>query len=171
LRKELARHSRQFGLALQKVNILRDIADDISANRHYWPSRILAKYGLTYSNICSAENREKALAVLREQVKDARKYIDAAMQYILRLPKNALRVRMFCLIPLFMAIESYVKCMDNAELFESGKKVKITREQVSEIVAKSGLWGANNELLMGWFAASMRAVPNGAIADFSFSRR
>jgi farnesyl-diphosphate farnesyltransferase len=171
LKRKLSKFAREFGIALQKVNILRDIAEDISANRHYWPKKLLEKYGLTYSNICSRENREKALAVLREQVADARKYIDAAMQYILLLPKKALRVRMVCLIPLFMAIESYVKCMDNAELFESGKKVKITREQVSEIVAKSGMWGANNERLVGWFAASMRAVPGGAIADFAVARR
>ena len=171
LKRKLSRFARQFGLALQKVNILRDIADDISSRRYYWPSKLLAKYGLDYSSICSASNRERALAVLREQIADARKYIDAAMQYILLLPKNALRVRMFCLIPLFMAIESYVKCMDNREIFEEGKKVKITREQVFEIVAKSKLYGTSNERLVRWFASSMGGVPSSAIADFSLSRR
>jgi len=166
LRRQLSRHAKQFGLALQKVNILRDIADDIAANRYYWPKKLLAKYGLKYSNICSAENREKALSVLREQIVDARKYINAAMQYILKLPKEALRVRMFCLIPLFMAIESFVKCMDNSEVFDVGKKVKISRERVGDIVAKSGLWGANNKRLVKWFLSTMgNAAP--AISDFS----
>jgi farnesyl-diphosphate farnesyltransferase len=165
-RRALARHAKQFGLALQKVNILRDIADDIAANRFYWPKKILAKYGLEYSNICSAENREKALSVLREQIADARKYINAAMQYVLKLPQKALRVRMFCLIPLFMAIESFVKCMDNAEVFEAGKKVKISREQVTDIVTKSGMWGANNERLVKWFLSTMgNSAP--AISDFA----
>ncbi|MFA5929829.1 MAG: squalene/phytoene synthase family protein [Candidatus Micrarchaeia archaeon] len=166
LRRQLSRYARQFGLALQKVNILRDIADDIAANRYYWPKQLLAKYGLEYSNICSAENREKALSVLREQIADARKYINSAMQYILKLPKEALRVRMFCLIPLFMAIESFVKCMDNAEVFEAGKKVKISREQVGDIVAKSSLWGANNERLVKWFLSTMGSSAP-AISDFA----
>ena len=166
LRRSLSRHAKEFGLALQKVNILRDIADDIAANRYYWPKNLLAKYGLEYSNICSAENREKALSVLREQIADARKYIDAAMQYVLKLPKKALRVRMFCLIPLFMAIESFVKCMDNAEVFDAGKKVKISRECVGDIVAKSSLWGANNERLVKWFLSTMgNSAP--VISDFA----
>ena len=168
LKRQLSRYARQFGLALQKVNILRDIADDIASRRYYWPKGLLAKYGLDYQSICSSENREKALAVLQEQIKDARAYIDAAMQYILLLPKKALQVRMFCIIPLFMAIESYVKCMDNAEVFESGKKVKISRECVGDIVAKSGMWGANNERLVKWFAAAISRASPDAVAEFSF---
>ncbi|MCX6771627.1 MAG: squalene/phytoene synthase family protein [Candidatus Micrarchaeota archaeon] len=169
LKRQLSRYAQKFGLALQKVNILRDIADDIASHRYYWPKRLLAKYGLGYHDICSSENREKALAVLHEQIKDARAYIDAAMQYILLLPKKALQVRMFCLIPLFMAIESYVKCMNNADVFVPGKKVKISRECVGDIVAKSGMWGANNERLVKWFAASMGNVPGG-ITDFAVMR-
>lgn len=156
LKRRLSRLARHFGLALQKVNILRDIAQDVSSHRYYWPKKLLAKYGLDYNSLCLAENREKALAILREQVADARKYIDAAMKYILMLPKKALRVRMFCLIPLFMAIESYAKCIDNWDIFDSGKKVKIDRAQVNEIVTKSSLWGTSNERLVNWFLSSMK---------------
>jgi len=171
LKRQLSRYARQFGLALQKVNILRDIADDIASNRYYWPRKLLQKYGTDYRGLCLQENRDKAMKVLREQIADARKYINAAMKYILMLPKKALRVRMFCLIPLFMAIESYVKCMDNHEVFEAGKKVKISREQVQEIVAKSGMWGTSNERLSSWFMLAMGAVPPGAVADFSLAKR
>ena len=155
LKRKLRRYARSFGLALQKVNILRDIANDIKANRLYWPTALMKKYGLSYENLCLAEKREMALKVLREQIANAREYIYSAMKYILLLPEKALRVRMFCLIPLFMAIESYAKCVDNAELFDSEKKVKITREQVQEIVAKSGLYGNNNARLVGWFVKTM----------------
>ncbi len=161
LKKRLHRYARGFGLALQKVNILRDIANDIRANRRYWPEALIKKYGLSYDNLCLAEKREAALKVLREQIDNAREYIYSAMKYVLILPKKALRVRMFCLIPLFMAIESYAKCVDNAEIFDAEKKVKITREQVQEIVAKSGLWGTSNERLVGWFVQTMvRAGPD-----------
>jgi farnesyl-diphosphate farnesyltransferase len=167
LKRQLSVYAQKFGLALQKVNILRDIADDVASHRYYWPKRLLAKYGLSYHDICSYKNREKALSVLQEQIKDARGYIDAAMQYILLLPKKALQVRMFCIIPLFMAIESYVKCINNTEVFEQGKTVKISREQVSDIVAKSGMWGANNERLVKWFASTISRTDQIAISDFS----
>jgi len=158
LKQKLHRYAKQFGLALQKVNILRDIANDIAAHRHYWPSALIAKYRLSYDNLCMKENREAAMKILKEQIDDARDYLYAAMKYILLLPKRALKVRMFCLIPLFMAIESYAKCIDNYELFESGKVVKIGRDRVQEIVAKSGLWGTSNERLVGWFVQTMLAA-------------
>ena len=161
LKRRLRRYARNFGLALQKVNILRDIAADIRSNRRYWPSAILAKYGLSYENLCLAEKRQAALKVLHEQINNARNYLYSAMKYVLMLPRNARRVRMFCLIPLFMAIESYAKCVNSPEIFEAGRIVKITREQVSDIVAKSGIWGASNERLVGWFVQSMvRAGPD-----------
>jgi len=161
LKRKLHRYAKHFGLALQKVNILRDIAADISQNRHYWPRALIAKYNLNYGSLCLKENREAAMKVLREQIEDARDYLYAAMKYILLLPKKALKVRMFCLIPLFMAIESYAKCIDNVEIFENGKVVKISREQVYDIVAKSGLWGTSNERLVRWFVAVMvRAGPD-----------
>ena len=155
LKRRLHRYACSFGLALQKVNILRDIAEDIGANRRYWPAATMRKYGLTYENLCLAEKRQAALKVLHEQIRNARNYLYSAMKYILLLPEKALRVRMFCIIPLFMAIESYAKCVDNAELFDAEKHVKISREQVQDIVAKSGMWGTNNKRLVGWFLKTM----------------
>ena len=160
LKARLHRYARQFGLALQKVNILRDIAHDIKANRHYWPKALLEKHGLSYENLCSEENRKAAMKILRAQIKNAHNYLVSAMKYVIMLPEKALQVRMFCLIPLFMAIESYVKCAENCDLFDLATTVKITREQVQEIVAKSGLWGTSNERLLDWFSKSMaRACP------------
>ncbi|MFA5105619.1 MAG: squalene/phytoene synthase family protein [Candidatus Micrarchaeia archaeon] len=161
IKRRLQRYAVRFGLALQKVNILRDIAADLKSNRCYWPTAVLSRYGLTKENICSREKRSAAMKVLHEQVQDARDYLYAAMKYILLLPKKALRVRMFCLIPLFMAAETYAKCIDNNELFDDGKVVKIGRLQVQEIVAKSGLIGSSNEKLTGWFIETMlRAGPD-----------
>lgn len=161
LRRKLRKYARQFGLALQKVNILRDIAHDLGENRRYWPQRLIAKYHLSYESLCLRENREAAMKVLAEQVENARAYLESAMKYVLLLPKKALRVRMFCLIPLFMAIESYVKCAQS-DIFDPEQKVKITREQVQDIVAKSGLWGTSNERLVAWFSKSMAKVASGS---------
>jgi len=157
LKRKLRRYARHFGLALQKVNILRDIAHDIAQNRRYWPKKLIAKYKLSYESLCLRENREAALKVLHEQVKNARRYLESAMKYVLLLPEKALRVRMFCLIPLFMAIESYVKCAQS-DIFDPAQKVKISREEVRDIVAKSGLWGTSNDKLALWFSQSMARV-------------
>ena len=158
LKRKLHRYARDFGLALQKVNILRDVAFDLLSKRRFWPRMLLAKYGLSYGTLHLRQNKDKALSVLNEQIRDARKYLRSAIRYIMLLPEKAIKVRRFCLIPLFMAIESYVKCANNYDVFEDGKAVKITREQVNEIVEKSDLWGSSNERLMTWFTESLVKV-------------
>jgi farnesyl-diphosphate farnesyltransferase len=158
LKARLRKYARHFGLALQKVNILRDIAHDIAADRRYWPEKLIAKYGLSYETLCRKESREAALKILHEQIENAKNYLESAMKYVMLLPEKALQVRMFCLIPLFMAIESYVKCVGNQELFDNGKVVKINREQVYEIVAKSRMWGSSNERIAKWFVSAMMKV-------------
>ncbi|MFH1095345.1 MAG: squalene/phytoene synthase family protein [Candidatus Micrarchaeota archaeon] len=168
VRRRLRRHARRFGQALQKVNILRDVAHDVPSGRYYWPQALLLKYRLNYDGLCKAENRAAAMKVLRAEIKNALAYLYSGMQYVLALPRDALQVRMFCLIPLFMAIESYIKCIDNHEVFLDEKTVKISRIKVQEIVAKSGLWGTSNEKLVSWFMHSMaRADPLLAKSHYS----
>ncbi len=160
LRRRLKIPARRFGQALQKVNILRDVAHDVPQQRYYWPAALLSKYKLTYRTLCVPANREQAMSALSEVIDNALDYLFSGMYYILSLPKEAVRVRMFCIIPLFMAIESYIKCIRNRDLFASEKTVKISREQVTDIVSKSTLWGASNSQLTSWFMGSMaRANP------------
>lgn len=165
LKKRLKFYARRFGLALQKINILRDIAHDISQNRYFWPESVMKRYGLSYATLCDADKRQAALKVLRHQIHNAITYLYSAMKYVLLLPRKAIRVRMFCLIPLFMAIESYTKCIDNYELFDPSKKVKISRRQVYDIVAKSRLWGSSNKLLVNWFLAKMSEASHDFVRD------
>ena len=158
LRTQLRGRARHFGLALQKVNILRDVAHDVPARRYYWPLGVMRRYRLNYDTLLEREKRAAAMAVLREEIDDATKYLKSGIQYVMALPKEEIGVRMFCIIPLFMAIESYAACANNSDVFETDKTVKISREQVGEIVAKSGLWGQSNELLMKWYLTCMGRV-------------
>lgn len=153
--KKLMEHSKRFGLALQKVNILRDVAHDIKQNRFYWPNSVLSKHKLDYNSLLDESNREKAMQVLHEEIDDALKYLYSGMYYVVSLPSSAIRVRMFCLIPLFMAIESFAKCVNNSEIFNSQSTVKISRIKVNEIVAKASMWGSSDDKLLRWFFNSV----------------
>ena len=147
LRDQLRTRAKRFGLALQKVNILRDVAHDVPQGRRYWPIRVMERYELNYETLLERENRQKAMAVLREEIDDAMEYLHAGIQYVIALPKEQLGVRLFCLIPLFMAIESYLACVNNTDVFDSQKTVKISREQVGEIVLRSNLIGRSDDQL------------------------
>ena len=158
LRDELMENSRLFGIALQKVNVLRDVAYDIPEGRHFWPSDVLAKHGLEYDNLCSPDSRPKAMELLNEMVADALPYLDAAIDYVTRLPRTAVRVRVFCLIPLFMAIKSYAVCVGSENVFIKGKKVKLSRAEVNSIVRLSFLLAPSNWALRRWYDNSLRSV-------------
>lgn len=165
LRKRLRSHAKAFGLALQKVNILRDVAKDLRQGRRYWPERLIQEYHLTYDTMCLPENRKIAIQILKEQVVDALKYLHSAMYYIISLPKKAVRVRIACAIPLFMAIESFAKCDGNGQVFDAESKVKISRVQVYAILAKSMALSVFNGMLLGWFYESLgkgTPIPEGS---------
>ncbi|MCL6088907.1 MAG: squalene/phytoene synthase family protein [Candidatus Marsarchaeota archaeon] len=164
LRDQLRGRARRFGLALQKVNILRDVAHDVPKKRYYWPVRVMERYELDYETLLVPENRRKAMAMLREEVDDAMQYLQAGIQYVTALPKEELGVRLFCLIPLFMAVESYLACVNNADVFDGEKTVKITRQQVGEIVLRSNLLGREDGRLVEWFETRMSAVRAGVRA-------
>ncbi len=150
--------SQKFGLALQKVNIIRDVSYDIMLNRFYWPQSLLEKYQLTYNTLCLPENRAKALKLLSIMIRNVVKYLDSAVIYVKMLPRNQLKIRVFCLIPLFMAIYSLQKCIDNEDVFIRGRKVKISRGLVKQITIKSHLYGWSNYLITGWYKKVMAAL-------------
>ncbi|VVC00928.1 Squalene/phytoene synthase [uncultured archaeon] len=158
LRDQLKTRAKRFGLALQKVNILRDVAHDVPQGRRYWPIRVMERYELNYETLLVKENRAAAMKVLHEEIDDAMEYLYAGIQYVIALPKEQLGVRLFCLIPLFMAIESYLACVNNTDVFDREKTVKISREQVGEIVLRSNLLGKQDDQLLAWFDSRMQIV-------------
>ncbi len=151
LRDEIMELSKNFGIALQKVNVLRDVAHDIPQGRYFWPQDILEKNGVDYATICEPQHRQNAMNVLREMVENALPYLEDAIEYVTRLPRFAVRIRVFCLIPLFMALESYAKCVENEDIFNSGKNVKISKGDVRRIVRNSFLLATSNWALRAWF--------------------
>jgi len=157
-RKKLAAYAKRFGLALQKINILRDVAGDVSSGRYYWPKSLLKKHNLDYHMLCDAKHRDKAMKVLKGEIDNALDYLYSGMYYVLSLPESAVQVRMFCLIPLFMAIESFVVCNGNSDIFSVEKSVKISRAQVEAIVAKCTIWSSSNKNLLRWFTNSMSST-------------
>ena len=150
--------AKRYGLGLQKINIIRDVAYDIANQRYYWPENLLKKYKLDYKTICLENNRKEAIVTLNEMIRNAIDYLSDGLYYVTSLPKKALKVRIFCLIPLFMAIESSLKCTNNEDVFIKGRKVKIPRKMVNAIVKKSYLYGYSNTLLKSWFNKRINIV-------------
>lgn len=129
--EELLPLAEDNGLALQKVNIMKDILDDIRDGRFYWPAEILQEYGLTYETLGSKGNMEQSVKVLNALYEDVKPYFARSLEYIHKLPDKPAGLRIFCANNILMAIAT-TRTIMNSRLFTQAK-LKIAREEVYAI--------------------------------------
>jgi farnesyl-diphosphate farnesyltransferase len=151
-------HAVEFGLALQKVNIIRDVRADLEDDRCYWPSEVMGRHGVNAETILRPENVSRAIEAMDELVADQWTYLRAALRYITLLPMTQLRVRMFCAIPLFMAVATARTCQGNRDVFLSPRAVKIPSRMVRSIIMRSMSMGSFNAYLQAWFRRWQRGT-------------
>jgi len=140
--KEMMPLAREFGLALQTVNVIRGIREDYDRGWVYIPKKFLLEMGLTKEQLFDPEHREQALKVLDMMTDKAERHLRQALQYIKSLPWWQHGIRLGCIFPLMFAIRTLAVSRHNAQVFES--EAKITRNEVKKIVLDSTLWGWSN---------------------------
>jgi len=114
--RELEARSISFGLGLQLVNILKDVAEDSLRGDCFLPVKEAGQHGIELDNsdgfakICSAKllapsERSKGLTLLRALSARARYHLERAEEYTLLWPTAlAAEVRLFCSVPLALAL-------------------------------------------------------------------
>lgn len=145
----LEKNSISFGLGLQFTNIAKDVIEDRTRGWTYLPLSYLEKYSLTLNDFMELKqaNHPKIEKAYLDLLDDALSHLKDALQYTLDIPVQHYRPRIFCLWPLWMAIETLITLKDQHRNLMQGKKVKITRKKVKEIMAKTTLMAPFNELL------------------------
>lgn len=133
---ELKERCQDFGLLLQKVNIIRDFSKDYSEGRVFWPSKLFEKHHLKVEEAFDQANSEKSKQILEEMIADAKKHSKHSMEYIEQIPAELEGVRMFCAIPLYMALPTLEKCEDNQRIFEKESRVKLNRDETRQIITE-----------------------------------
>jgi len=125
--------AHDFGLALQKVNIIKDVVPDIKEARFYWPKDLLKERNLTYMNLVHPKSREqaqKSIEIVNLLVKDAKPYFENSINYIDKLPHSPEGLRIFCGDNILMAYAT-LREANSGKVFLN--KAKITREEVHNI--------------------------------------
>ena len=145
--EELLSRARDFGMLLQKVNIIRDFAKDYREGRVFWPKELFENHNINVDEVFLPENREKSNLILKEMVESAEKNVKSSIEYIEKLPPELQGVRVFCAIPLYMAIPTLLKCYGNEEVFDMHKKVKLSKTETFRILTTIDMKIYSNELL------------------------
>ena len=150
---EMKKWDVSFGLALQLVNIIKDVKEDSLRKVCFVPEAICRKHGFehSYDMFLEGASEEARALVMQELVKKAWDHLNDAVRYTLLIPRVNLRVRLFCLWPLFMAAENLVIIGDCKALFSAEKKQKITRSTVKKIIRSTLFHFYSNRWILNKF--------------------
>lgn len=129
--------SNSMGLLLQKVNILRDIREDIDEGRYFWPRSIWEKHGFKHpSELRNFDRRQDAVWVLSAMTLDVLRHSVDALEYLSLLKNQS--VHNFCAIPASMAMATLALCFMNPDIFD--RNIKIRKAQAAKVCIPTSLW-------------------------------
>lgn len=139
---------RQFGEALQTVNILKDIAWDAEhENAIYIPETSLAEHGSGHQTLLDDAHLEGNHAAVASFIQLAWSDLDDALEYIVLIPRRALAIRAFCVLPLLFAYATLRDLSTTRAMLHHGGSVKITRAEVRTLTIAGLLALGSNHAL------------------------
>jgi farnesyl-diphosphate farnesyltransferase len=146
----LRQRSRAFAEALQTVNILKDVATDAEReNSIYIPEQLLAEHGSSHATILAAEHAGHTGAAMASLIELAWEDLAHAKDYLLRIPRRAAAIRLFCALPLLFAYATLRELTRTPGAVAGRRVVKISRAEVKAITLLSFAGVMSNRLLSG----------------------
>jgi len=143
--RKLREKSRQFGEALQTVNILKDVATDAEhENSIYIPENALRAHGSGHATILSLAHSDGNHAALTDLVRLAWADLEDAVRYLLMVPRRAWSIRTFCVWPLLFAFATLRDLTQTRAMLQHGGVVKITRAEVKSLLLLAPLLVGSN---------------------------
>ena len=125
----------QFGKALQMINILRDIPEDLRFGRCYIPSEALAEHGLEPEDILGDSNLE-VFRPLYDSYHDLTNiHLEAATDYIRMLPDKQFRLKASCMLPVLIG-QRTVTLLRTGNILDSNERIKVTRDEIKSYARK-----------------------------------
>ena len=151
-RERMMSLGREFGLALQTVNVIRGLHEDRDRGWVYVPAAFVPDPGIHPSELFDPENLDAAMTVLERLVSKADRHLAAARAYIRLIPRRYHRVRLFCLLPLFFAVRTLAISRANPNVLR--RETKMTRREVKAITRRAMVLGFSN----GWIERYCRRL-------------
>lgn len=143
--------AEEFGLGLQKVNIVKDVAEDLRRGWCFIPTELLDAEGLEPSQLVDAANGERVARVLLPVLRTASGHLERGWRYLSRFPVEEREVRLFLAYSLFFAVRTLALAAEDPGRLVAAEKLKISRAEVAALVASCQLKVGNPEALNAAF--------------------
>ncbi|MCS6910448.1 MAG: squalene/phytoene synthase family protein [Anaerolineales bacterium] len=148
--------AREFGLALQTVNVIRGLRKDYERGWIYVPESFCAAVNLHRTDLFDPAYQRQALEVLDKLADKAERHLQGALAYVKQLPRWLHALRLACIWPLLFAVRTLAISRRNVNVLMG--EVKMTREEVTAIVRHSTLLGWSNHWL-DYYYRRLRTPP------------
>ncbi|MBN2195001.1 MAG: squalene/phytoene synthase family protein [Polyangiaceae bacterium] len=124
-----------FGLGLQMVNIVKDVAEDHLRGDVFLPESLASDHGVELDSLLLPQYRVAGLSVVGTVSRIARSHLDRAREYTLLWPPVEGRdVRLFCTVPLALALATLHEVDHGEATLRADRKPKVTRAAVTRIL-------------------------------------
>ncbi len=135
MKNELMSSGVRFGKALQLINILRDIPEDLEIGRCYIPTDDLEKIGLSPNDLLHSDSIDIFRPLLDRYIEITEEHLDEAVRYIGLLPHNQYRLRGACMIPVIIG-QRTLALLKTQNVLDRNNRVKVSRKEIKEIIRK-----------------------------------
>ncbi len=134
-----------FGECLQTINILKDIAYDIEhENAAFVPEELFRARGSSHRTLLDGDLRSQNREALVALVSLAKDDLRASIAYINDIPRFAVQIRLFCLLPVLFAAATLREIGTSSAMLQSGGGVKISRDEVRSLILAGSISTISN---------------------------
>ncbi len=150
---EMRELGRQYGMGLQRLNILRDAGADLAQGRCYLPTERLAPLGLTPTSLAQAALRHDAPALSQlaplwsEYLQNTQAQLTAGLHYSCALTSR--RLRLASVLPALIGARTLALLAQAGPqaLAGSGQPIKMPRQEVRGLLWRLLLRGVSADAL------------------------
>ena len=153
-RERLTPLGREFGLALQTVNVIRGLSSDRHRGWVFVPRSFLPG-DVEPERLFEPAHRDAAMEALDALSAKASRHFEAAGRYLALLPRRNARVRLFCMLPFFFGVKTLAVSRRNPRVLDA--EVKIARRDVRAIVRWATLFGPSDRWVR-WYARRLASA-------------
>lgn len=147
-----------FALGLQKVNMIKDVVQDLQRGSIFLPQAWLNQFNLSPSDLMEGGNNSKVRSLLFFFIRQAASHLEMSRDYILNLPKNQIGFRLFCIWPYTMAIDTLIKGITKQDLFTREHEIKVSRPQMYRMMKLTSLLAPKTTLLKLYFNSKISSL-------------
>ncbi|AWV88468.1 squalene/phytoene synthase family protein [Bradymonas sediminis] len=155
--RQMRANAEDFGLGLQLVNILKDQTEDLGRGWCFIPQTLWDTQEMEPRDMLDPAMRSSAHQTVAPVFERAHHCLFNALEFTLGIPPEQVEMRLFCILPLWMAARTLRHARGNDAMFIADAPVKISRAEVTELIAQALESAGDDPALRAQFAALIDA--------------